>query len=57
MEKLWEVKKVVIEYMEVKAETRQEAKEIADDPHTVVVRSVTAKRINICQIKNGRSIF
>jgi hypothetical protein len=57
MKKLWEVKKVVIEYMEVKAETRQEAKEIADDPHTVELRSVTAKRVNTCPIKNGRSIF
>ncbi len=57
MKKIWEVKRVVVEYHQVAAETRQEAKDKAEDPYSIEVKSVTAIRLDTSSLKNGLSRF
>jgi hypothetical protein len=40
-EKLWAIKRYVIQEMEVTARTRVEALELAEDPHTVTITKET----------------
>jgi hypothetical protein len=57
MKKTWEVKRVVVEYYHVSAETRQEAKDNTEDPYAIEIRSETVKRLNTSPVKGGKSIF
>ena len=57
MKKIWEVKRVVVEYYQVEAETRQEAKDNTEDPYSIEVRSETAVRLDTSSLKNGLSRF